>query len=93
MIILDGFMKVCKGYKNIFNNYELDISKYFCTQFVIFNKSHKELFKKFEKFYKENVDEFIKLQTKTVKRGTCQTPLNYITQMNDDRYKLFTQTV
>ena len=26
-----------QGYKNIFNNYELDISKYFCTQFVILN--------------------------------------------------------
>ena len=72
-----------QGYNNIFNNYELDISKYFCTQFVIFNKSHKELFKKFEKFYKENVEEFVELQTKKVKRGTCQTPLNYITQMNE----------
>ena len=72
-----------QGYKNIFNNYELDISKYFCTQFVIFNKSHKELFKKFEKFYKDNVDELVKLQTKTVKRGTDQTPFNYVMQMNN----------
>ena len=71
------------GYKDIFDGYELDISKYFCTQFVIFNESHRELFKKFETFYKENIDEFVEIQTKKVIRGTCQTPLNYLVQMNN----------
>ena len=71
-----------QGYKDVFNNYELDISKYFCAQFVIFNKSHKELFMKFKENYLENVEEFIHLQ-KTVRRGTDQTPFNYIVQMND----------
>ena len=71
------------GYKDIFDGYELDISKYFCTQFVIFNKSHREILKKFETFYKKNIDEFVELQTKKVIRGTCQTPLNYLVQMNN----------
>mgnify|MGYP000336063150 FL=1 len=30
-----------------------------------------------------NADELVKLQTKTVKRGTDQTPLNYLVQMNN----------
>ena len=71
-----------QGYKHIFDNYELDISKYFCSSFVIFNKTHKSLFEKFKKKYIENVDEFLKLQ-KTVRRGTDQTPLNYMVQINN----------
>ena len=72
-----------QGYKDIFNGYELDISRYFCSGFMIFNKSHRELFRKFKKFYMTNADELVKLQTKTVKRGTDQTPLNYLVQMNN----------
>ena len=34
-------------------------------------------------FYLDNIDEFVDLQTKKVKRGTCQTPLNYVVQMNN----------
>lgn len=71
------------GYKDIFDGYKLDITKYFCTQLVIFNKSHRELFEKFKTFYKNNIDEFVELQTKKVIRGTCQTPMNYIMQMNN----------
>ena len=66
----------------MFDDYELDINKYFCSSFVIFNKSHRELFMKFKDKYMENADEFIGLQ-KTVRRGTCQTPLNYVVQMSD----------
>tara|TARA_R100001443_G_scaffold94073_1_gene100703 strand:+ start:1217 stop:2008 length:792 start_codon:yes stop_codon:yes gene_type:complete len=72
-----------QGYKNIFDNFNLDIHRYVNSGFVIFNKSHKELFKKFEDFYIKNIDEFVELQTKKVKRGTCQTPLNYFIQMDN----------
>ena len=72
-----------QGYKKIFNNFELDMSKYINSGWVIFNENHRELFKKFKDFYLENSDEFVKLQTETVKRGTCQTPLNYFVQMNN----------
>ena len=71
-----------QGYKHMFDDYELDINKYFCSSFVIFNKSHRELFMKFKDKYMKNADEFIELQ-KTVRRGTCQTPLNYVVQMSD----------
>jgi hypothetical protein len=75
--------KSIKGYQHMFDGYELDINKYFCSGFIIFNKFHKHIFEKFKSKYLANSDEFIKLQTKTVKKGTCQTPLNYTVQMNN----------
>jgi hypothetical protein len=71
-----------QGYKHVYDNYELDISKYFCASFVIFNKTHKSLFAKFKQNYIDNHEEFLRLQ-KTVRRGTDQTPLNYIVQLNN----------
>ncbi len=71
------------GYKNFFNDFNLDISKYFCSGFIIFDKSHREFFKNFKDLYLDNADKFIEMQTKTVKRGTCQTPLNYLAQINN----------
>ena len=71
-----------QGYKDIFGGYDLDITKYFNSGFVIFNKSHESLFNKFKEKYTSQSEEFLNLQ-KTVKRGTCQTPLNYITQINN----------
>ena len=70
-----------QGYKHMFDDYELDINRYFCSSFMIFNESHRKLFTEFKKKYMENADEFIDLQ-KTVRRGTCQTPLNYVVQMS-----------
>jgi hypothetical protein len=72
-----------QGYKKFFNGFELDLSRYFSSGLIIFNKTHKKLFKDFKNFYFENIDELIKLQDKTVKKGTEQTPLNYFIQMND----------
>lgn len=70
-----------EGYKDVFDNYKFDINKYFCSSFVIFNKSHKPIFNQFKEKYMNNLDQFLTLQ-KTVRRGTCQTPLNYIVQMS-----------
>jgi len=59
------------------------LKKYMNSGWVIFNESHRELFKEFKEYYLANFDEFYKLQMKTVQRGTCQTPLNYFIQMNN----------
>ena len=69
-----------QGYKDIFGGYDLDISKYFNSGFVIINKSHEPLLKKFKEKYLSQSEDFLHLQ-KTVKRGTCQPPLNYIMHM------------
>ena len=79
MITLNGYMKVYKGIKS-FEDYELDILKYFHAGFVIFNKSHKDVFEKFKNVYINNVEDFAHIQA-TVRRGTDQTPLNYVMSM------------
>ena len=72
-----------QGYKDFFNGYELDITKYFSSGLIIFNKNHRKLFKKFKQFYLDNIDKLIELQDKDVKKGTEQTPFNYWLQMNN----------
>jgi hypothetical protein len=71
-----------QGYKEFFDNYELNIADYFCTQFVIHNKSHKKLIKDWGNFFLDNIDELNTVQ-KRVDRGTDQTPINYFMQMNN----------
>ena len=71
-----------QGYKNIFNGFDLDQSKYVNSGFMIFNEGHKELLIKFKQFYIDNIDEFIRLQDVVVKKGNEQTPMNYWLQVN-----------
>ena len=72
-----------QGYRNIFSKHlkeldestghSFDMSKYVNSGFMVFNEEHKELFTSFKEFYINNIDEFIKLQDETVKKGTEQT--------------------
>lgn len=71
-----------KGYEPFFN-YKLDIKKYVNSSPMIFNESHKDVFKSFKKLYYDNVDTFVELQDKIVRKGTEQTPLNYWLQINN----------
>ena len=72
-----------QGYKDIFNGFTLDQSKYVNSGFMIFNESHKEFLTDFKRFYINNIDEFIRLQDVAVKKGNEQTPMNYWIQMNN----------
>jgi len=72
-----------QGYKDMFNGFKLDQSKYVNSGFMIFNEDHKELLTEFKQFYVDNIDEFIKLQDVTVKKGNEQTPMNYWLQSNN----------
>ena len=72
-----------QGYKPLFDNYELSINKYINAGFVIFNKTHRQLFESFKKLYYENEDDICELQTNSVRKGTDQTPFNYFLQMNN----------
>jgi len=70
-----------KGYEDFFC-YDLNKYDYFSSGVIIFNKSHKDIFLEFKDLYLNNVDEFVKLQDKIVRKGTEQTPLNYWVQKN-----------
>ena len=70
-----------KGYEDFFC-YDLNKHDYFSSGVIIFNKSHKDIFLEFKDLYLNNVDEFVELQDKIVRKGTEQTPLNYWLQKN-----------
>jgi len=71
-----------KGYEDFFS-YKLNKYDYFSSGVIIFNKSHKDIFLEFKDLYLNNVDEFVELQDKIVRKGTEQTPLNYWLQKNE----------
>lgn len=66
-----------------FFNYEFDMNKYFNCGNVIFNKKHKDFFKEIVKLYWQNQDWLIESQTKIIKLGTDQTPVNYLAQIHN----------
>ena len=71
-----------KGYEDFFC-YDLNKHDYFSSGVIIFNKTHQDIFLEFKDLYLNNVDEFVELQDKIVRKGTEQTPLNYWLQKNE----------
>jgi SAM-dependent methyltransferase len=80
-----------EGYQPFFD-FKLDSTKYFSSGFLVFNKEHRELFNSFKQLYIDNVDEFVKMQDETVRKGTEQTPLNYWVQKNNIEVNLLPPT-
>ena len=72
---------VCRSVENyskyIFNNYMMNIWRYFDCGFIIVNENHKKLFKSITDFYHNNKDNLIKMQ-ETFFGGTDQTPVNML---------------
>ena len=77
-----------QGYEGFFQeaydspHFKLNQSKYVNSSPMIFNKEHKDLFTQLKNLYYDYTDILIKLQDETVKKGTEQTPLNYLIQLN-----------
>ena len=76
-----------KGYESYFD-FKLDTTKYINSGFIIFNETHKEVFKSFKKLYYDNKTDLIDLQDNVIKKGTEQTPINFWLQMNGVDIKL-----
>ena len=81
------------GYKDFFDGFELDSTKYFRSGFMIFNEIHRELFQDLKHFYIENKTDFIKLQDEVVRKGNDQTPINYWVQKNNIDLKFLPQAM
>ena len=77
-----------EGYKDVFDGYELDSSKYINSGFMIFNETHRDFFKSLKQLYLDKKDSFIRLQDKDVRKGNDQTPVNYLLQIKDIDMKL-----
>ena len=72
-----------QGYKEFFDGFELDSSKYFRSGFMIFNESHKDIFQGLKQLYIDNKKTFMKLQDEIVRKGNDQTPIYYWIQKNN----------
>ena len=77
-----------QGYEDFFQqaydspHFKLDQSKYVNSGFMVFNEEHKDLFTQLKHLYYDYTDILIKLQDEIVKKGTEQTPMNYLLQLN-----------
>ena len=72
-----------KGYKHLFPTVDFDWTDYFNCGFIVMSKKHKDWCKGVMDFYLENEDELRKRQHETLKKGSDQTPINYMLQMNN----------
>tara|TARA_A100001011_G_scaffold207262_1_gene215460 strand:+ start:9592 stop:10389 length:798 start_codon:yes stop_codon:yes gene_type:complete len=83
---LENIRWICEGvggYNNFFKGFNFDISKYISCGFQIFDKSHEDFLGMLKKFYYDNNEEILKLQTKEVTRGTDQPVYNYLLQIHN----------
>jgi hypothetical protein len=79
----DWILRSIENYKKyIFNDIDVNVPyhQYINGGFQVFNKRHKDFFKKMLDFYFSNKDNLISMQN-TFHTGTDQTPLNYLLQL------------
>ncbi len=70
----------------MFPKVNFDWTSYFNCGFIVMNKKHKEFCKTVTDFYYENEEELRTRQHKTVKKGSDQTPINYM--IRDSKFDL-----
>ena len=66
------------GYQDMFPNVNFDWITYFNCGFIVVNKKHKKLCKSITDFYYSNESELRNRQHKTLRKGSDQTPVNYL---------------
>jgi len=69
------------GYKPMFNNFEFDTGKYINCGNAIINKKHQPFLENVERFYYDNHELLLHYENSKVKKGTDQTPFNYLLQI------------
>lgn len=69
------------GYQKYFTDTTIDWTDYFNCGFIVLNQTHNDICKKITDFWENNSQELTELQT-TLRKGTDQTPVNYIVRKN-----------
>ena len=67
-----------EGYQHLFNDVSLDWERYFNCGVIFMTKKMAKISKTITDFYFDNEEEILKLQHETLKKGSDQTPVNYI---------------
>ena len=67
-----------QGYQDFWPKVKFDWLSYFNCGFIVLNKKHKDWCKSVTDFYYKNEDEIRMRQHETVKKGSDQTPINYM---------------
>lgn len=75
-----------KGYQDMWPNVKFDWTTYFNCGFIVMSKKHKEFCKTVTDFYYANEAELRNRQHVTLKKGSDQTPINYM--IRNSRFKL-----
>jgi lipopolysaccharide biosynthesis glycosyltransferase len=73
--------KSIKGYRHLFPNIDLEVRDYFNAGFVIVGQRHRPLFRAVLNFYRHHQGYLDNLERR-LRRGTDQTPLNYLARKN-----------
>tara|TARA_Y100000296_G_scaffold85183_1_gene120446 strand:- start:571 stop:1959 length:1389 start_codon:yes stop_codon:yes gene_type:complete len=77
-----------RGYESLMReafdspHFEFDLSKYINCGGIIINENHREFLNDVKQFYDDYKDLVMQHQDVLVKKGTDQTPFNYLLQMN-----------
>ena len=71
------------GYQDFWPDVKFDWTSYFNCGFIVLNKKHKDWCKGVTDFYYQNEDEIRLRQHKTVKKGSDQTPINYMIRASE----------
>jgi hypothetical protein len=71
------------GYQDMFPNTKFDWTTYINNGFIIMSPKHKALCKTITDFYYDNEDELRNRQHHTVKKGSDQTPINYLVRREE----------
>ena len=84
----DWLLRSIENYsKYFFDGYKIKWEHYFNSGMLIFNKNHKDFFKKIISFFENNIERLREAE-KAWHVGTDQTPVNFLTHINDIDYKL-----
>tara|TARA_Y100001973_G_C5204294_1_gene340296 strand:- start:917 stop:1657 length:741 start_codon:yes stop_codon:yes gene_type:complete len=74
-----------KGYKDFWPDVDLDWTTYFNCGFIVMSKKHKDWCKSVTDFYYANETELRKRQHETLKKGSDQTPINYMIRASEHK--------
>ena len=69
------------GYQHFFPDIKFDWTSYFNCGMIVLNSKHKQLTKDIINFRQQHSEEVVKLQS-TLRKGTDQTPVNYLVRKN-----------